>query len=95
MPTYLNAHAKIRKLIFEVQFPGNWFEFDIIGNDFSSSTIGDIQILVFFTGTEIPKKNGIQPNDSSTSTYVVNHPPAPNTNNKTGHNVNKIFTVSI
>ena len=30
MPTYSNAHAKVKKLIFEVQFPGNWFEFDMI-----------------------------------------------------------------
>ena len=29
------------------------------------------------------------------STYVVNQPPAPNTNNKTGHNVSKKFTTSI
>jgi len=29
-----DAHAKVKKWIFDVQFPGNWFEFDIIGNDF-------------------------------------------------------------
>ena len=34
MPTYSNAHAKVKKWIFEVQFPDNWFEFDIIVNDF-------------------------------------------------------------
>ena len=30
MPNYSNAHAELNKWIFEVQFPGNWFEFDII-----------------------------------------------------------------
>ena len=44
MPTYSNAHAKVEKWIFEVQFPGNWFEFDIIVNNFWSSTIWVIQI---------------------------------------------------
>ena len=45
MPTYLNAHAKVKKWIFEVQFPGNWFKFGIIGNDFWSSTFWAIQNL--------------------------------------------------
>ena len=29
-----NAPAKVKNWIFDVQFPGNWFEFDIIGNYF-------------------------------------------------------------
>ena len=33
MPNYSNAHAKVSTQIFEVQFPGNWFEFCIIGID--------------------------------------------------------------
>ena len=34
LPTYLNAHAKVQKSIFDVQFPGNRFEFDMTLNDF-------------------------------------------------------------
>ena len=34
MLTYSNAHANVKKLIFKVQFPENWFEFDIIQKDF-------------------------------------------------------------
>ena len=34
-----NAYAKVKKLIFHVEFQGNWFEFGIILNDFLSSTI--------------------------------------------------------
>ena len=30
MSTYLNAHAKIKKLIFDIQFPGNRFQLGII-----------------------------------------------------------------
>ena len=33
-PTYPNAYAKVKKLIFHVEFPGNSFEFGIILNDF-------------------------------------------------------------
>ena len=47
---YSNAYAKVEKWIFDVQFPGNWFEFGIIWNDFWSSTIWDIQIQVSFVG---------------------------------------------
>ena len=39
MPTYSNANAKDQKWIFDIQFQGNWFEFGIIENDFSSFTI--------------------------------------------------------
>ena len=46
MSTYPNAYAKVKKLISDVQFPGNRFELGIIGNDFSSSTIWAIQIPV-------------------------------------------------
>ena len=34
----------LKKLIFEVQFPGNWFEFGFIGNQFWSSTIWAINL---------------------------------------------------
>ena len=44
MSTYPNTHAKLKKWIFEIQFPGNWFESDIVGNDFWSSSIWAIQI---------------------------------------------------
>ena len=44
MSTYPNAYAKAKKLIFHVEFPGNWFEFGIILNDFWSSTIWAFQI---------------------------------------------------
>ena len=36
MSTYSKARAKVKKLICEVQFPGNWFEFDIIEDDFEA-----------------------------------------------------------
>ena len=29
-----NAYEKLEKCIFDVQFPGNWFEFGFIGNVF-------------------------------------------------------------
>ena len=32
--TYPNAYAKAKKQIFDVQFPGKWFEIGIIPNDF-------------------------------------------------------------
>ena len=31
--TYTNAHAKILNWVFYVQFPGNWFDIDIVLND--------------------------------------------------------------
>ena len=40
------AYAKIEDLIFDYQFPGNWFELGIIGNNFWISTMWAIQILV-------------------------------------------------
>ena len=39
MSTYSIAHAKVRKLIFDIRFPGNWFGFGIILNDFRSYII--------------------------------------------------------
>ena len=39
MPTYSNAHAKVKKWIFDAHFPGNWIEFGIKQNDFWGSTI--------------------------------------------------------
>ena len=44
MSTYPNAHAKVKKLIADVQFPGDRFELGIIENDLWSSTIWAIQI---------------------------------------------------
>ena len=58
---YPNAYAKVKKWIFVVQFPGNWFEFGIIGNDFQSSTFWAIQINVSFTEFKNPKNPVIQP----------------------------------
>ena len=63
MPTYRNAHAKLKKWIYDIQYPGNRFEFDIISNDFWSSTIWAIQIQVSFPGVENPKNPRIQPSD--------------------------------
>ena len=61
MSTYLNAHAKIKKLIFDIQFPGNRFQLGIIKNDFWSSTIWAIQIQASFPEFKNPKNPGIQP----------------------------------
>ena len=61
MPTYSNAQAKVKILIFNVQFPGNWYGFGIILNDFRSSTIQAIQIEFSFAQFENPKNPGIQP----------------------------------
>ena len=32
--TYPNAHTKIKKSIYDIQFPAKWSEFGIIENDF-------------------------------------------------------------
>ena len=61
MPAYPNAYAKVKKLNSHVEFPGNWFEFGIILNDFLSSTIWAIQIKVWRTQVKNPKIPGIQP----------------------------------
>ena len=37
--TYSSAHAQVKKWIFDLQFPGSWFEFDITLSDFWSSVI--------------------------------------------------------
>ena len=42
MSTYSNAHAKVKKWIFNYELPRNWFEFGIILNNSSSSSILDI-----------------------------------------------------
>ena len=34
VPTYSNAHAKVKKWIFKIHFPGNWSKFGINVNDF-------------------------------------------------------------
>ena len=64
MYTYPNAYAKVKKLIFNVQFTGNWFEFGTIENDFWSSRIWAIQIQVSFLEFENPENPGIQPNNN-------------------------------
>ena len=61
MSTYSNAHAKVKNWIFDVQFPGNWFDFGVILNNFWSFTIWAIQIQVSITELQIRKKPGIQP----------------------------------
>ena len=59
MPTYLNAHAKLNKWIYDIQYPGNRFESDIILNDFWSCSIWEIQIQVSLTEFKNPKNSGI------------------------------------
>ena len=59
--TYSNAHAKVKNWIFDVYFPGNWFSFGIISNDFWSSTIWVIQIQVSISEFKNPENPGIQP----------------------------------
>ena len=61
MSTYPNAHAKVKKCIFDSQLPGNWFEFGIIETDFKSSTIWAIQIQDSLAGMKNSKIPGIQP----------------------------------
>ena len=61
MPTYRNAHAKLKKWIYDIQYPGNRFEFDIISNDFWSSTIWAGQSRHELTGAKTQKNPGIQP----------------------------------
>ena len=61
MSPYSNAHANVFMSILHFWFPGNHFEFGIILNDFSSSTIWAIQIQASFPGVEIAKNPGIQP----------------------------------
>ena len=55
MPTYPNDHEKVKKWIFAAQFAGNWFEFDLIRNEFWSSTIWAIRIQVSTEGLKIQK----------------------------------------
>ena len=50
-----------QKWIFPNVFPGNWFKFGIILNDFWSSIIWVIQIQVLLTELKNPKNPGIQP----------------------------------
>ena len=42
------AHAKMKKWFCPVRFPGNCFNFEIISNDFWSSTIWAYQIQLWF-----------------------------------------------
>ena len=59
MPAYPIAYAKVKNCIFDVQFPGKWSEFGIIGNDFFRPTIWPIQIQVLFAEFKNPKITGI------------------------------------
>jgi len=52
---------KSSKKDFQFLVPGNWFEFGIIENDFSSSIIWAIQIQVSFAGLKNRKNPGVQP----------------------------------
>jgi len=70
MSTHSNAHANAKKCIFDSQFPGNWFEFGIIENDFWSSTIWAIQIQDSFAGFKNFKIPGIQPNYNPDLTFL-------------------------
>ena len=63
MSTHSNAHANAKKWIFDVQFPGHWFEFGIMGDDFWSRTVWVFQIQVLFAWFKNPKIPGIQPTD--------------------------------
>ena len=58
MPTYRNAHAKLKKWIYDIQYPGNRFESVIISNDFWSSTIWAIRIHVSFACSNIIQISG-------------------------------------
>ena len=60
IPTYPNLQAKIKKMISDIQFPGNRFELGTIKNYFWSSTIWAKQIQVSFPEFENPKAPRIQ-----------------------------------
>ena len=51
----------VRKWILDFHFPGNWFEFGIILNDFGSFTIWAIQNQISLTQLQNRKNPGIQP----------------------------------
>ena len=55
IPNYSNAYANAIKWNFDVQFPGNWFEFGIIGNDFWSFYNLDFLDPSFNRCLKIPK----------------------------------------
>ena len=59
--TCSNAHANAKKCIFDSQFPGNWFKFGIIENDFWSSRIWAFQIQDSFAGFKNPRIPVMQP----------------------------------
>ena len=61
MSPYSNAHANAKKMIFDIQYPGNRFEFGIMSNDFWSSTIWASHIRLLLNEVETPKNPGIQP----------------------------------
>ena len=57
MSTYANAHAKVKKWIFNVELPRNWFEFGIILKLYNLS-YSDSRFIRWFKNPKIP---GIQP----------------------------------
>ena len=57
MSPYSNTHANAKKMIFDIQYLGNWFEFGIISNDFWSSTIWASHIRLLLSEVETPKKS--------------------------------------
>ena len=70
LPLYPNAHANAKKIIFDIQYPGNRFEFDIISNDFWSSAIWASHIWLLLNKLETPKNPGIQPRFTGISSLV-------------------------
>ena len=67
MPTHGFVNAKVKKWIFPFWFPGNWFKFGIIWNDFFNTKILDIKIQISFSGLKNHKNPGIQPIDDTGS----------------------------
>ena len=57
---YPNAHAKVKTWIFNLEVPGNRFEFGFISNDFWSFAIWNIRIQVSFTEFKNPEIPRIQ-----------------------------------
>jgi len=55
MSTYSNAHAKVKKCIFDFNFPGNWFEFGIIENVFGAQTSEVFRFKIHSMGSKVLK----------------------------------------
>ena len=61
MPTYSNAHTKVKKWIFHFKFRENWLEIDIISNQFWSSSIRDTQNRLLYNQVKHTQNPDIQP----------------------------------